>query len=245
MTEHYIAAQPGSAPLVPSRPTFQRIGSHDIDWSRVTRSIDRKRRLLRGPLPGPLPDWAYRETTLASFGLEGMDVSRTEIDDALTPTRHGRAFRSRQRQRLRNHIAILRMTDRCAMANAPLKAENLLRWYTSVSSGLSTCDLAGNEWERAQDVVRRITSPQLRLQAAIHEIVHLHCDLLADPMFPSFNGIIARLLLHAHLVRCGLPPVVFDRQVDLPRQIEEGHFTNRLIHLIEQSLDRLIRAPAS
>ena len=114
----------------------------------------------------------------------------------------------------------------------------MLRWYTSISSGLSTSVLSLVNMRRLEQVIDRVNSPQLRLQPALTEIAELHAEILAEPIFPSFNGIIARLLLTAHLARCGLPPVVFDPQRDA-RQTDPAPLLSRLCELLNDSLGGL------
>lgn len=224
-------------------PVFDRVLltrplSVDVDWPRWLRSIERKRRTLSGkPIVSPV---LIREATLSSFRLEGIDATEADLDEAITPTRNRRLFRSRQRTRLRNHLAILLATERLLGKRQPLKAAHVLRWYTVISSGLSTASLALPEMMRIESVVRRINSPQMRLQPAILEIARLHCDLLADAMFPSFNGILARLLLRVHLGHCGLPPVVFDPTVDAQRFSDANLLLPRLLELIDRSFDRML-----
>ena len=95
--------------------------------------------------------------------------------------------------------------------------------------------------DRLDHVVRRINSPQLRLQPALVDIAKLHVMLLRDPLVPSFNGILSRLLLRYHLGRIGLPPVVFDPNEDAPSLLDETMLLARLLELIEQSYDRLLQ----
>jgi hypothetical protein len=51
---------------------------------------------------------------------------------------------------------------------------------------------------------------------------------------------LARLLLRYHLGRCGLPPVVFDADVDGPVLTDEQALLSRLLELIDQSYDLLL-----
>jgi hypothetical protein len=64
--------------------------------------------------------------------------------------------------------------------------------------------------------------------------------LLADPLVPAFNGILARLLLRYHLGRCKLPAVVFDAEAD--RRVSGGGegMVRRLVELLERSYDQLL-----
>lgn len=213
-----------------------------VDWSRWLRTIERKRRLLAQAPPKPTRRIVHRDATRSSFLLEGIDIPDTDLDDAFASQRRTRAFRSRQRQRLRNHLAILACIERSLRRRDPLRAHQVVRWYTSISSGLSTQSLDAPGMGRIDDIVRRINSPQMRLQPAIQEIARLHVDLLAEAMFPSFNGILARLLLQVHLGHCGLPFIALDPHQDSPRLGDANLLLPRLLELIDQSLDRLVKA---
>ncbi len=212
--------------------------SVDVDWPRWLRGIERKRRAVAGKQR--ISDPLIREATISSFRLEGIDASESDMDQAITPTRNRRLFRSPQRQRIRNHLAILLSIERLLRKREPLKPSHVVRWYTEIGSGLSTASLALPEMIRVQSIIRRINSPQMRLQPAILEIAKLHCDLLADAMFPSFNGILSRLLLRVHLGHCGLPAVVFDPQIDGQRFGDANLLLSRLLELIDRALDRLL-----
>ena len=59
--------------------------------------------------------------------------------------------------------------------------------------------------------------------------------MLADPVVPSFNGILARLLLRYHLGRCGLPPVILVPEQDAGRLLDESHLLTRLLDLVHES----------
>jgi len=232
--------------LTPDRltPVFDRVLlarplSVDVEWPRWLRGIERKRRSLAAKA-STAPDTLIRQATLSSFRLEGIDASEADLEEAVTPTRNRRLFRSGQRTRMRNHLAILFSVERLLRKRHPLKAAHVVRWYTVIGGGLSTTSLAEPEMERIERVVRRINSPQMRLQPALQEIAKLHCDLLADPMFPSFNGILARLLLRVHLGHCGLPPVVFDPAVDRQRFSDPNLLLPRLLELVDRSLDGLL-----
>jgi hypothetical protein len=94
---------------------------------------------------------------------------------------------------------------------------------------------------RLDQLVRRINSPHLRLQPAITEIARLHAQSLGDPLVPGFNGILVRLLLRYHLGRCGLPPVVFSPEVDQAAIENESILLGRLLEMIDESYDLLLR----
>ncbi len=212
----------------------------DVDWARWLRTIERKRGAARANGAG-LPVSFNRQMTLSSFRLEGIDVTDADLDAAAERrTQARRSFGSRQRQRLRNHMAILLSIVRRLTRREPLRVSQCVRWYTSISAGLSTSGLDLPVMQRLENTVRRINSPQMRLQPAITDIARQHIDLLVDPMFPSFNGILARLLLQVHLGHCGLPLVVFDPRIDPPRLSDPTLLLPRLLELIDNAFDRLI-----
>lgn len=224
------------------RPVFDHVSLHraatpEIDWSRWSRAIERKRRSLHRARRATLPVTFNRRATLESFKLEGIDVSESDLDHAEAPTRDRRAFRTRTLQRVGNHIAILLSLERSLCRRLPVKATQIVRWYTSVSSGLSTASLTPAGMERVVSAVHRINSPQMRLQPAVLEIARLHCEILTDPVFPAFNGILARLLLQVHLGRCGLPLVTFDAGADASKLSTVETLLPRLIELIDRAFD--------
>lgn len=189
-----------------ARPTL-------LDWPAWLALIERKRRLLqRRPAgePAGLPGQYFVLATYSSFRLDGLAVSEREVVEALSRGRAQRAFRSRAAQRVRNHVAILHSIETSLRLGQALKTTAVVRWYTSISSGLSITGLGDEKLTRLTQVARRINSPQLRLQPALQEIARTHAELLSDPLFPSFNGILSRLLLRYHLGRCGLPFAIFN-----------------------------------
>jgi hypothetical protein len=209
--------------------------------------LERKRRSLDrsppgtngGPSAPPLPDDYYARATWASFRLDGLDVTPDEVGDALSQTSAGHALRSRQSQRLRNHAAILHHIESDLRQSTPLSTGVVIRWYTTVSAGLSTTSLNHSATDRLEEQVRRINSPQLRLAASIPEIAMLHVALLADPLVPSFNGILARLLLRYHLGRCNLPAVVFDPDRDSAQRSADA-MARRLIELLDATCKEIL-----
>jgi hypothetical protein len=218
-------------------------GEHpiQIDWPRWLGLIERKRRALsrlngRRHLSG---DYYFQET-LSSFRLDGMETTSQQVADALRPGSAGKTVRSRITQRIRNHAAILRAIDRWVRAGKSLTTQMVIRWYTSISNGLSTTSLDERTADRLDSVVRRVNSPQLRLQAALIEVARLHSQLLADPFFPSFHGILSRLLLQFHLGRCGLPPIVFDADLDPPALANENRLLVRILDRLDGSFDRIL-----
>jgi hypothetical protein len=224
-------------------------------WTTWLRSVERWRRQTAAANHGNgngngngsrprivIPIDYLAAITVASFQLDGHDVSNDHLMHALAHGVDRRQIRSRQSQRIRNHLAILRRITAGQRPGRDLRAAAVVRWYTSVSCGLSTTALDDTRLSRIDAVVRRMNSPQLRLQPAIQEIARLHVQLLTDPLMPSFNGILARLLLEYHLCRCGLPPVLFDPASDAAVVHSEPLLLGRLLDLIEAAFGMVIPA---
>jgi hypothetical protein len=214
-----------------------------ILWPAWLRTIERMRRLLsksKSPRRAPLPVEYYAAITFASFRLDGIEVTEAQIAQALARGPASRGVRTRLTLRIRNHISILRRIEAAVRVGESLKGQTVIRWYTSISCGLSTTALDEGTIRRLDLVVRRINSPQLRLQPAMTELAQLHRQLLADPFVPSFNGILARLLLQYHLGRCGLPPVIFDPDDQTPAIPEEPKLLRRIMEMVECSYSLLL-----
>jgi hypothetical protein len=215
------------------------------DWTSLLRRIERKRRALAragADTPPGLPANYYVRATYASFILDGLDVTPDETRDAIEPAPNPTdrpLLRSRQALRMRNHAAILHHVENDLREGLPLTTDGVVRWYVAISAGLSTTGLDHATTRRLEEVVRRVNSPQMRLQAALHEVATAHVRLLADPLVPSFNGILARLLLRYHLGRCKLPAVLFDPALDA-RTANTDATVRRLVELLEQSYDELL-----
>jgi hypothetical protein len=192
-----------------------------VDWPAWSRNTERKRRIAARQegsastaAPPPLPVGYFLAATDASFRLDGLELPRRDVEAALARGWGAKAFRPRQQQRVRNHVAILHRIERLLRRGESLKSAEVVRWYTSVACGLSTTQLDEPTTVRLDTVVRQVNSPHLRLCPAVQGIARLHRQMLADPVVPSFNGILARLLLGYHLGRCGLPPVIFVPETD-------------------------------
>ncbi len=243
-----------------------------IDWPGWLRSIERKRRLvLRKRLPRAMsgaprvPIELLAASTIASFRLDGMDITDMEIAGALSrlgPVGAGAALdvsplapkpagtrrpvlrrpglRTRQGQRLRNHISILLQIEKSLRRGEPFKTPAVIRWYTSISSGLSTAALSDGAINRIDAALRHINSPQFRLQPALIEAARMHVQLLVDPVVPGFNGILARLLLRCHLGRGGFPPVVFDPLSDASVLKSESRLLPMILEMLSASYDLLL-----
>ena len=229
--------------------------------SRVVSSFD-----AINPAPMPAPDApalrARREVqplhsgrffdasdvvneTYCSFRLDGWDVTPQQVSEALLQSvgRPRPELRSRQAQRLRNHASILHHIESSLRLGEPLKPHVVVRWFTTLSSGLSASGLDDAVLVRLDQVVRKINSPQLRLQPALQEITRLHAQLMSEPLMPGYNGIVCRLLLRYHLGRCNLPRVTFDPTLDATVLTEPESLLARLLRLIDQSYDRMLLRP--
>ena len=214
----------------------------EIDWSKWVRHIESRRRklaLAARPLPGTMQSIA--DATLASFCLDGLNVALADVNAALATGVNRRVFRARQSQRVRNHVAIIRSLDRSLARQFPLRSEHVLRWYTSISSGLSMTHLNTAASDRLQQVVDRMNSTELRPQAGIQQVARVHAQLMSEPLVPSFNGILARLLLRYHLGRCGLPPVLFHSQTPVQAMTNSNVLLPLLLELLEESYEALLK----
>ena len=217
-----------------------------IDWPRWLRSTERQRRMLArrdGRSFNRPVVWTlyYLEATDASFRLDGLALSTADLSAALARGSTAKTHpRSRQQQRARNHVAILRHLERLLSNAGALKSDDVVRWYTSIACGLSTEPLDEPTASRLEGIVRQINSPHLRLAPAIQGIARLHRQMLADPVVPSFNGILARLLLRYHLGRCGLPPVVFNPEHDGAVMNDEQKLLSRMLDRIEQAYEAIL-----
>jgi hypothetical protein len=219
------------------------MSASEVDWDKWARHIEsRRRRLIKAhPFEGLFGDRTYlAEATYGSFRMEGLDVSETEVTAALATGQQRRVMRSRQAQRIRNHVAVLREIDGQVIGGEPLLPGTFMRWYASISCGLCPADMADANHDRLVDHIHRINFPELRLSGAVQEIAKLHRGLLADPLVPSFNGILSRLLLRFHLGRCGLPPVLFHPETPTAALTTERMLLPLLMELIESSYDVML-----
>ncbi|HEX8912147.1 MAG TPA: hypothetical protein VF796_07285, partial [Humisphaera sp.] len=180
--------------------------------------------------------------TRASFRLDGIDVSDRDARTALAGGASARALGPRQAARLRAHAAILRRIERQGWGDGPLPPVEVRRWHSALLNGLPAADPDDATARRLAHVCFRLSTPHRRLRPAVEEVARLHVDLLADPLVPSFNGILARLLLSAHLARVGLPPVRFDVERDREPPRDPAAFALRLKELIVASLDEVAAA---
>jgi hypothetical protein len=237
--EHHSVPGNGASDAKPFR--LGKVGIR-IDWVRWLRLIQRKRRMTArpdSPRVATPPSAYFTAATLSSFQLEGIPLKPMEVTQAVSHGAAGKGFRSRSSQRIRNHVAILRRIEKSLRAGATLTTQTVVRWYTSISCGLSLAALDETNMSRLDNVVRRINSPQFRLQPAITEIARVHAQLNADPLVPSFNGILARLLLQYHLGRCGLPRVLFDASADSTLLKDEPRLLKRILELVDSAYEMM------
>lgn len=213
--------------------------------------MERNRRTLKRA-DGSLPISAdfYAKATFVSFRLDGHDdLVEADVWGALgmiwsaagvgNQERPGAKLRSRLTQRLRNHAAIVHHIDNALKNGVELTSDAAVRWYTTISAGLSINGLDSPALQRLAEIVRRVSFPQFRLQAALQSVATTYLRVLTEPLFPSFNGILARLLLHYHLGRCGLPAVLFDPVHDL-QIVSVERTTRRLVEMLDQRFDELL-----
>jgi hypothetical protein len=182
--------------------------------------------------------------TRVSCLLDDIDVTERDLSAAMAHGYAGRPFRSRAGQRIRNHVALLRRIERLVRRALPLDTRAVIRWYTSISSGLSSAQLDTDALMRLDRAVRRINSPHRNLRPAVAEAARLYFELLTEPIVPSFNGILARLLLACQLGRIGLPPVLFDPSQDRQHPTDETSLLRVLLDRILLSYDRMIAVAA-
>lgn len=205
------------------------------------RRIEHQRRLFNRFLKHPrLPPDLFVRLTCSSFAMEHLSIREPDVTAAMGPDANRRLFRPPQTLRIRNHVAILRHVERLIRHGDGLKAATVVRWYTLISCGLSAGPIEDARMLRIDRCLRRINSPQLRLQQALAEVTAVHVALLADPIFPGFNGILCRLLLQYHLARCHLPPVAFDPAVDRELVRSERSLLPRIIELVGGSYRSLL-----
>ena len=236
-----IPGKPASRLAVPV--AGRGISASEIDWDKWTRHIESRRRRVgkTHPFAGLFSTRNFLATaTYGSFRLEGLEVSETQVTSALATGTARRSFRSRQAQRLRNHVLALREIDARVIAAEPLSPGTFVRWYTSISCGLCPGDLSDAARDRLSEYIHRINFPELRLSGAIQKIAYIHRALLVDPLVPSFNGILSRLLLRFHLGRCGLPPVLFRPETPTAALTSERLLLPLLMELIGNSYDLMV-----
>jgi hypothetical protein len=217
-------------------------GPSEVDWQRWSRSIELKRRRMQSVDVARI--FASREllarAAYASFRIEGLEVDEGQMSAALAVGVERRAFRPRQAQRVRNHVAIQRHIAHKLRSFEPLRPATVVRWYTVISCGLCPNELTDSTHQRLAESLHRINTPELRLQAAVQEIARVHVKFINEPLVPSFNGILGRLLLRYHLGRCGFPPVIFHPETPALALRQERFFLPLLMDLLEKSYALLL-----
>jgi hypothetical protein len=179
------------------------------DRPATLRLIEQARaRLPRSAWSMPRPFLV--DATSASFRIDGIPVTVGQVTRALGHRQSVRAFRSSLSHRLRMHAAILCGLERLLANDAPLQSGHLMSWYAGLSAGHGTAVGVAEDARRAAAIVARVNAPTPRLAAAIPEVVALYTEVIGNPIVPSYNGIVARLLMHVHLGRCGLLPVIVE-----------------------------------
>lgn len=211
------------------------------DLASLIHQIERRRR--RYALPRREELAFLGKTTLSSLRMEGLQVAEADVVEALLKGGVQGDLRPRRAQLVRNHVAIQFQIERCIRNGVPLKPSAVLGWYASLCSGRPATGIDAGGMSCLEEVCRQVNSPPMQLQAAIADIAALHCRLLQDPLVPSFNGILARLLLRYHLGRCALPSVLFDEQTDQIRQPDQRRIYARLIVLLNDRLAAMERYP--
>jgi hypothetical protein len=201
------------------------------------RLIERKRAMFADETATHAPRERLIRQTVASFRLDGIDLSEPLLTEAFARRVAHPQMRPAQAQRIRNHVAILHRIELSLAHGQPLKSPSVLGWYTSVGCGLCTTGPDDSALSRLELLVRRINSPHMRLDPAVREMCDLHARMLADPIFPGFNGIMARLLLRFHLGRCKLPAILF-RADDAAIAPDCNKLLPRMVQLIDQAYDQ-------
>lgn len=211
------------------------------DARQWSRAIDRRVRLWRGDrAAGPaIPSSHLAEVTRASFFLDGIEVAIRAARAAVDVGSAARTLDSPNVRRLRGHVAILRRIERLSRRGRAITPGEVFRWHAALAHGLPCAVPDAASSARLTDICFRLATPHRRRAPAVEEAARLYAELLNDPLFPNFNGILARLLLSYALARTGLPPVVFDADEDLDT---DSATPRRLQELIAGTLDGLIDA---
>lgn len=209
----------------------------DSEFAGALRRVGRKR---KGENPKGR-QWRERleehaRTTRASLRLDGLEVGEAAVVEAMVKGGMRCDLRSRLAQMVRTHVAILFRIEQALRRDHSLKPATVLGWYASLCAGLPTPAFDDGRMRRLEQVCRQINSPPMRLRAAVEDVGSLYYRMLQDPLVPSFNGILARLLLRYHLGRCGLPAVSLQEELDRSEMGDEKRMCWRLVMLMEEQL---------
>jgi len=217
-----------------SQATKDTLGVKSAIVSQGPVSLDRLReRIKRSTFIVDRP--FVERATHVSFELEGIVLPPGSVRAGLCGKSGRVQMRPRIAHRIRSHCAVLLQIERMIKSRRSTNVSALVGWYTTFSAGLCSAGLDDRSMRALSDVVHRINAPPHRVQAAIDEAARLHVELLREPAVPSFPGILARLVLHAQLGRCGLPPVTFDPAVDRVAFEKPAELAARISKLIERA----------
>ena len=178
-------------------------------------------------------------STHSSYQLDGVTLPPGAVREAMNARAGKWAMRPRTAQRIRNHASIQFQIERMLRRRIGLSAGTLVRWYTSLSTGLCGTQMQRSEVERLESVAARVNVTPHRVGAALDQVAALQVELLSEPVVPSFSGIFARLVLHMHLGRCGLPPVVMDSGVDSSVLKQPSRLSTKLAEMVARSYEQL------
>lgn len=238
----YIPPLVGSTGRLPAAGTNGGRFFSPVDFHALAKRIERPHRQALPPRNGSpfasLPADYFVRATWVSFLLDDIELSQQDVQAALAQGPERRPFRSRQVQRLRNHAAILHHVENYLRRQQPITPAIVVRWYTSISAGLSTAPLDGPTTARLDELIRRLATPPARLSSALEDVTVTYARLLVDPLLPAFNGIVARLLLRYHMGRCGLPAILFDPNRDRrPTSLQD--LARQVTNLIQESYEQI------
>lgn len=146
----------------------------------------------------------HARLTAKSLHLDGIPCREERIVDAVLGGGLRGDLRSRPAQLIRNHVAILLRMDLDARHVRPLESSTVLRWYASLCAGLPMPTIDDSRCRRIESVCRQINSPPMQPKPAVEQVFRLYAALLSDPLFPTLNGLMSRLLARCHALRCRL-----------------------------------------
>lgn len=219
---------------------------HDKEqFAGAIRDIERHRaEIVGGPWAATNLESAGR-IAMASLQLEGMNIAEADVVEALLKNGVRGDLRSRQAQLIRNHVAIQLRIELSLRRGEPLKPAMVLGWYISLCTGLPLGGLPLHRMRRLEEVCRRVNSPPMQLESAVNDIARLYCNLISDPLVPSFNGVMVRLVMRYHLGRCSLPQVLLREELAGARDGDEQRAYGAMVMLLEDSVRAQGCAPSA
>lgn len=206
----------------------------EADLTPLIRQIERWRH--RHVPPGRADLGSFGRMAMASLRMDGLQIEESDVVEALLKGGVRGDLRSRRAQFIRNHVAIQLRIERCIRNAAPLRPSDVLTWYALLCSGRPATGIDAAGLARLEQVCRQVNSPPMQLQAAIADIATLHCHMLRDPLVPSFNGILARLILRYHLGRCALPRITLGTDAAGFDGLDPRRLYARLVTLLQQGV---------